>query len=70
MASGDLLGNVVYSCWSEKPWSANRADGTFVGSYALLSEAEKAIESTLGRSGKWSQDARVDGLVSWTGVEP
>lgn len=66
----ERLGNIVYSSWSDKPWSATRADGTFVGSYVSVAEAQTAIETTIGRKGKWTQDVRTDGIVSWTGVKP
>ncbi len=70
MAHGDIIGNIIYSSWSPQPWSANRADGTPVGSFASLHEAEKALETVIGgRSGRWTQDVRRDSLVSWTGRE-
>jgi hypothetical protein len=71
MASGDIMGNVIYHSLSPKPWSANRADGTFVGTFVSLAEAESALETVIGgRSARWTQDVREDQLVSWTGVEP
>lgn len=70
MASGNIIGNIIYAGWGVKPWSANRADGTFVDSFASLQEAQKAIETVIGRSGNWTQDVRADSLVSWTGKMP
>jgi hypothetical protein len=68
MASGDIIGNIIYSTWSPKPWSANRADGTFVGAFASRSDAEMALQSTVGTKGvKWIDDVRQDSLVSVTG---
>jgi hypothetical protein len=71
MASGDIIGNVIYNSWSPKPWSANRADGTFVGAFESLNLAQRAIETVIGsRSGNWRQDVRQDSLDSWTGRMP
>jgi hypothetical protein len=69
MPSGDIVGNIIYNSWSPRPWSANRADGTFVGTFASRSEAEAALNSTVGTKGvKWTDDTRPDSLVSVTGT--